>query len=122
MENNDNYKNLVTLLKLFKNRPYHLAKYLTDNSALNKEFIKNILNSEKLKELSNKELTISFNSISQMEDFYSSLVDIDNINNKTPEELEEELNLKLSKLIENEKYEEAANLRDYMKRKNIKKR
>lgn len=122
MENNDIYKNLVTLLKLFKNRPYHLAKYLTDNSALNKEFIKNVLNSEKLDELSKKDnLIVSFNSISQMEDFYSSLVDFNTLD-KTPEELEEELNLKLNKFIQEEKYEEAANLRDYMKRKKIKKR
>ena len=41
------YKNLVILLKMFKNRPYHLAKYLTDNTAFSQEFIKKILESDK---------------------------------------------------------------------------
>jgi hypothetical protein len=121
--NDDTYKKLVTLLKLFKNRPYHLGKYLLDNNALNKDFIKTVLNSDKLNELSNNEnLIINFNSIEQMEEFYSSLVDLNNLDNKTQDQIEEELNLKLNKLIEDEKYEEAANLRDYMKRKKIKRK
>jgi anaerobic selenocysteine-containing dehydrogenase len=118
--NEDIYKKLVTLLKLFKNRPYHLAKYLIDNKALNKDFIKTVLNSNKLEDISNNEdLLINFNSIEQMEEFYSSLVDLNNLDNKTPEQISEELNLKLDSLIDKEKYEEAANLRDYMKRKKI---
>jgi uncharacterized protein (DUF1330 family) len=121
--NDDTYKKLVTLLKLFKNRPYHLGKYLLDNNALNKDFIKTVLNSDKLNELSNNEnLIINFNSIEQMEEFYSSLVDLNNLDNKTQDQIEEELNLKLNKLIEDEKYEEAVNLRDYMKRKKIKRK
>ena len=28
---NEDHKNLIALLKIFKNRPYHLAKYLIDN-------------------------------------------------------------------------------------------
>lgn len=120
--NDDTYKNLVTLLKLFKNRPYHLAKYLVDNNALDKNFIK-LLNTNKLKELSSKDdVSMNFDSIEQMENFYSSLIDVKGLSNKTHEQLEEELNQKLSKLIEEEKYEEAANLRDYMKRKKIKKK
>jgi uncharacterized protein (DUF1330 family) len=121
--NDDTYKKLVTFLKLFKNRPHHLGKYLLDNKALNKEFIKNVLESDKLENLSNdEELIINFNSIEQMEEFYSSLVDLNNLNNKTSEQIEEELNLKLNKLIDSEQYEEAANLRDYMKRKKIKRK
>ena len=34
MENEDLYRNLVILLKMFKNRPYHLAKYLIENYSL----------------------------------------------------------------------------------------
>jgi len=121
MNNDDTYSKLVKLLNLFKNRPYHLGKYLLDNNALNKDFIKKVLNSDKLNEISNNENTIiNFNSIEQMEDFYSSLLDLNNLDNKTQDQIEEELNLKLNKLIEDEKYEEAANLRDYMKRKKIK--
>ena len=42
MENEELYRSLVILLKMFKNRPYHLAKYLVENSALTDEFIKKL--------------------------------------------------------------------------------
>lgn len=120
MENKD-FENLVTLLKLFKNRPYHLAQYLVENSAFNDKFIDIILKSSKLKELSKKSdvFLMSFNTISQMEDFYTSLIDT---TDKTSEQIEIELNDKLIEHIEKEEYEEASRIRDYMKRKNIKKR
>ena len=54
MENEELYRSLVIMLKMFKNRPYHLAKYLVENSALTEDFIKKIKNSDRLKEL-NKE-------------------------------------------------------------------
>jgi hypothetical protein len=121
---NDDYNNLVTLLKLFKNRPYHLAKYLVENSALNKKFIDKVLKSDKLNGLNDGDIKdnkiINFTSISQMENFYSSLIDIKNLESKTKEELAIELNQRLNDLIRNEKYEDAANLRDYMVRKGIK--
>jgi hypothetical protein len=121
---NDAYNNLVNLLKLFKNRPYHLAKYLIENTALNKKFVDKILNSDKLNNLSNDIVkdskVINFNSISEMDDFYSSLIDIKSLDNKSHEQIAEELNKKLDNLIRGEKYEDAANLRDYMNRKKIK--
>lgn len=121
---NDDYNNLVTLLKLFKNRPYHLAKYLVENSALNKKFVDKVLKSDKLNGLNEDDIKdnkiINFTSISQMENFYSSLIDIKNLESKTKEELAIELNQRLNDLIRNEKYEDAANLRDYMVRKGIK--
>ena len=89
--NDDIYKNLVTLLKLFKNRPYHLAKYLVDNNALDKNFIK-LLNTNKIKELSSKDdVSMNFDSIEQMDNFYSSLIDVKGLSNKTTEQLEEKL-------------------------------
>ena len=51
MENEDLYRNFVIILKMFKNRPFHLAKYLIENSALTEEFIKKISNNNSLKEL-----------------------------------------------------------------------
>ena len=51
-QNNDQlYKNLITILKLFKNRPYHLAKYLIENDAFNDSFNKRLLESDKLNEI-----------------------------------------------------------------------
>ena len=120
--NNDSYKNLIELLKLFKNRPYHLAKYLVNNNALDDEFIKNLSNSESLDKISKGEANppVTFMNILQMEEFYLSLIDIKDLNNKTKEEIEKEFNEKLNNLIILENYEDAAKVRDYMKRKNIK--
>jgi hypothetical protein len=120
--NSDSYKNLIELLKLFKNRPYHLAKYLADNNALDDRFIENLSNNDSLNKISKEESNppVTFVSISQMEEFYLSLIDIKDINDKTKEEIEKEFNEKLDYLILSEKYEDAARIRDYMKRKNIK--
>lgn len=120
--NNDSeiHKRLITLLKLFKNRPYHLAKYLLDNSALSEEFTKHLLESKKISDLSetDMEMVKNFTSISKMEDFYTSL--INDINDKDKENIEKEINKKLNDLISKERYEEAAKIRDYMKRNGIK--
>ena len=127
MNNDDElYNNLVTLLKLFKNRPYHLSKYLIENSALDEKFIKKILKSDKLQELQDQmssdggyELTpIYFPDISKMEEFYNSLSNISDSTDK--KELSKELNQKMAELLKEEKYEEAARLRDYMIENRIK--
>lgn len=133
MENEDLYRNLVILLKMFKNRPYHLAKYLVENSALTNDFIQKLKNSEKLKEISeegkNSEqkllpapVPIYFVDISQMENFYNSFIDDIQLlsKEKSVEQITSELNEKLNKYIKDEKYEDAARLRDYMNRNGIK--
>ena len=128
MDNNEElHKNLVSLLKLFKNRPYHLAKYLIDNSAFNKTFVNKVLKSEKLNEFSEDKIeiintSVYFVNISQMEDFYNSLLDeMKDISKvKSTEEIASELNSRLNDLIKNEKYEEAAKIRDYMNKNGIK--
>lgn len=132
MENEDIYKNLVLLLKMFKNRPYHLAKYLVENSALTDDFINKIKNSDKLKEISDEEkneqkflpapVPVYFVDISQMENFYNSLTDdIKSLSKeKGIEQITKELNEKLDNCIKGEKYEDAARIRDYMNRNGIK--
>jgi hypothetical protein len=120
----DIYKNLVTLLKLFKNRPYHLAKFLIDKEALNEKFSKDIKNSSKLSELDSTKNSKSFNflSISQMDDYFQSLFESEEIKSKTPQQIEKELNKELDKLLKEENYEEAACLRDYMAMKGFKRK
>jgi hypothetical protein len=120
-------RNLITFLKLFKNRPYHLSKYLLDNSAFNKDFLRKIDKSFKLNELSNKcsnsDLD-AFNNLNQMDDFYNSLLEEMNeivLHDKSIN-LTIILNEKLDALIKEEKYEEAAALRDYMLSMNIKRK
>lgn len=124
MENEDLYRNLVVFLKMFKNRPYHLAKQLIENSALTKDFIEKIGNSAKLNEIKddaadNSNLpTIYFADINKMLDYYNSLTEENQA--KTPEQIESELNERLEKLLDDERYEDAARLRDYMIRNKIK--
>ncbi len=133
MENEELYRSLVIMLKMFKNRPYHLAKYLVENSALTEDFIKKIKNSDRLKELNEDEksseqkllpvpVPVYFVDISQMENFYNSFIDdIKQLSKeKSIEEITKNLNEKLDDLIKQEKYEEAARVRDYMNRNNIK--
>ncbi len=127
-ENEELYKSLVILLKMFKNRPYHLAKYLTENSALNKDFIKKLLSSDKIKELTDDEndkpsvAPVYFVNISEMDKFYNAFVDdIKQISKeKSLEELTNDLNEKLDNCIRGEKYEDATRIRDYMVRNGIK--
>jgi len=126
MENDELYKNLVILLKMFKNRPYHLAKYLIENSALNSDFAKNISENGKLKGMSEEsgapKQPIYFMDISKMNEYYSSFSEEINSleSGKTPAEIESEMNQKLDSLIFSEKYEEASRLRDYMVKNKIK--
>ena len=133
MENEELYRSLVIMLKMFKNRPYHLAKYLVENSALTEDFIKKIKNSDRLKELNKEDessiqkllplpVPVYFVDISQMENFYNSFIDdIKQLSKeKNIEEITKDLNKKLDALIKQEKYEEAARVRDYMNRNKIK--
>jgi len=123
MENEDLYRNLVILLKMFKNRPYHLAKYLIENSALTNEFIKKVSENSKLSEEENKsKQPIYFLDIGKMNDYYSSFTDDIKLleSGKSLFEIETELNEKLNKFLFEEKYEEAARLRDYMAKNKIK--
>ena len=96
-----------------------------ENSALTDKFIENISNSSNLTKLSDnpdnlQSSGVNFISISQMEDFYASLLDSKDITKKTHKELEKEMNKKLDELIQDEKFEEAAYLRDWMKMKKLK--
>jgi len=103
MENEDLYRNLVILLKMFKNRPYHLAKYLIENSAFTAEFIKKVRENQKLSGISDedKQKPVYFLDIGKMSEYYSSFTDemARMHKEKTPEELEDDFNEKLDRLI-----------------------
>jgi len=126
MENEDLYRNLVILLKMFKNRPYHLAKYLIENSAFSKDFIKKVSENGKLTNLSEEDdkpkQPIYFLDIGKMNDYYSSFTDDIKLleKGKTPAEIEADFNEKLNNLLMEEKYEDAARVRDYMTKNKIK--
>lgn len=114
MTNSQLYENLVNLLNLFKDRPYHLAKYLMDNNAFNEKFLSKVEKSRIDSYVEN------FKDISQMQDYYNSILDENMVNRKkTFQEVIIDLNNKLDALILEEKYEDASYLRDYMTKHNI---
>lgn len=131
MENEGNlYRNLTILLKIFKNRPNHLAKYLIDNMALNDNFIENLINSEKLNGMSPSETQTYFSDImnidvpyfsnyEEMNEYYNDMMIQDIKQLQDHSKIEYDLNEKMDIYLYEEKYEEAAKLRDYMKRNNI---
>jgi len=121
MYNENLYKNLVLLIKMFKNRPHHLAKYLIDNSALTENFINAVEENARLKKTDMSDDSrlpvIYFADINQMNEYYNSLTEENKT--KSPEEVEKSINEKLKSLIEEERYEDAARLRDYMQKNKI---
>lgn len=126
-QNNEQlYQNLLSILKIFKNRPYHLAKYLIENNAFNQDFIRKILESDKLNQIGKTESkalikAVYFVDITQMNDFFNSLMDDTGAKKKPISSLSpEELNQKLDQYLKEEKYEDAIRIRDYMVKHNIK--
>jgi excinuclease UvrABC nuclease subunit len=100
-----------------------------ENGAFNKQFLNKISKSTKLEQIStedeiNKYLASQFSDLNHMQDFYNSLLDeIKEITlNKSKSEISKELNDKLDSYIREEKFEEAAKLRDYMQKNSIKRK
>jgi len=114
-----NKSNLLKLLILFKNRPHHLHKYLIENNALTDDFLKRTNMSSKIRNLQ-LPIELNFPNIDKMQDFFDSLNVIDD-KNETTQEKEIKWNTKLSEAINNEDYEAASRIRDYMKKHNLKK-
>ncbi len=102
------YLKLVSLFKYFDNNQNLLVKYLIDNNAFDDNFINRINNSNFLK--STKRDKFKFKNISEVDNFLLSIL--------FEQEDDKELIAKLNKLIENEEYEKAAKIRDYILKKN----
>jgi anaerobic selenocysteine-containing dehydrogenase len=120
------YRNLIVLFKLFNGRPLHLAKYLIENDAFDKNFIDKITNNDKLSTMNEGEsesLTkaIYFLDISHMKDYFNSMLD-ESSKVESKRDMTKELNEKLDKFIKEEKFEDAIRIRDYMEKNNIERR
>lgn len=107
------YHNLVKLLKLFQNRPNHLAKYLIDNMAFNDIFLKLLMESEKLNDLEPSNMPI-FKDIEEMNEYYNVFDENYKSKKRNPLKMQEDLSKKLEECIRLEKYEDAIRIRDYM--------
>lgn len=117
MDKDKLYNRLLNLIKLFKNRPYHLTKYLIDNKALDKAFIERVLNNTSLDEI--KMLPPHFETVGEMNTYFNSiLLDFDP-EKESQEQLTIKLNAKLDQLLRDELYEDAIRIRDYMNSRNI---
>ncbi len=120
-------RNLITFLKLFQNRPSHLAKYLLENDSFSDKFKNNVINSDKLDEFSLKysqgELpTIYFLNFKEMLKFYENISNELNIDKLDNDKISDKLNDRLDECIKYEKYEEAIKIRDFMMQNNIKRK
>jgi excinuclease UvrABC helicase subunit UvrB len=110
-----NQKKLSKFLTFFINRPNHLAKYLIDSDALNKDFL-NKISSVDLPEMNDsKILEVYFVDINQMNNFFKNLVNKEKYPDLDNEGLLEELEKELQKSIMEERYEDAIRIRDYLK-------
>ncbi len=114
MNDEQNYKNLVKLLILFQNTPNFLAKFLIDKCAFNDFFFKSLANSDKLNELDMTNPT-NFKDISEMTEYFDIFNESIKLN-KNDIKIYADLKEKLEKYLEEEKYEEAAKLRDYLQK------
>jgi excinuclease UvrABC helicase subunit UvrB len=111
-------KKLSNFLSFFINRPNHLAKYLMDNEALNKEFLSRITSVE-LPEINESKMTeVYFLNINQMNMFFKNLLNKEKYPDSNNEDLIQELEKELQKSILEERYEDAIRIRDYLKKIN----
>jgi len=104
--------NLVKLFNIFRNRPNHLVEFLIENNAFDKNFINKMDKGNKLLGIDVNNINIDFCSFSEMNTFFNGLLEYSN-----SEILEEELNEQLSEYIKEERYEEAAKIRDVINKK-----
>jgi len=106
--------NLASLLRMFKNRPHHLAKFLLENDAFRVDFLKKVESNKNLEKLNQSEIGddhFYFTNISEMKSYFTTLVE-DNFGEI--ESIKEQLEKNLSEAIINEDYEEAARIRDFL--------
>jgi protein-arginine kinase activator protein McsA len=109
------YKNLSKFLKFFINRPNHLARYLIDNNALNKDFLNKISSLDNSEIDESKLISVYFLDINQMNNFFSKLIEKTNTNSTENLNLIEELENELNNCLFEERYEDAIRIRDYLK-------
>jgi protein-arginine kinase activator protein McsA len=110
--------NLIRLFKIFEKRPNHLSQFLIENDAFNEDFKKNVIKSENLNSINElSESLIDFSDFDEMNEFLNDLI---KKHKKNKIVSESKMNKELFKLISEEKFEDAAALRDYMKKNQIK--
>ena len=108
--------NFIKLMKLFKNKPHYLTKFLLNNYAFDDKFIATITNSDFLSKIKRKDYDLNFKSFDDMNMYFLNIVNSNVTNIKVAEK---DFNDSLKKLLDEENYEEASKLRDYMRKNKI---
>jgi protein-arginine kinase activator protein McsA len=113
--NYTDYKGLSKFLKFFISRPNHLARYLIENDALNKDFLKKISSIDKADVDESNLISVYFLDINQMNNFFNRLIENGGGQLDSNENLIEELEKELQNCLFEERYEDAIRIRDYLK-------
>ncbi len=104
MNKQEKYELVAALLARFDSKRWLLSKFLVDNDAISDSFLKSI-NTESL-----SEEPPLFHDLTQLNDYLNRLID----NQSAVKRID--LEKKLLELLEEERYEEAAKLRDWLKK------
>jgi hypothetical protein len=112
--NDELFKKLTTLLKLFNNRPHHLAKFLLESDAFTLEFISIIRGFDDVV------IEEKFKNINEINEYFNRFLVVKDESGGRVKKMEKDLNNKLEFLLEMERYEDAARVRDYMIKNKIK--
>lgn len=103
MKQHEKYELLANFLNLFQEKRWLLAKFLIDNNAINESFLKKI-------SLDETDLVPDFDNVNKLNDYFNRLI------SKESETHRLNLESKLLELLDQERYEEAAKLRDWLKK------
>ena len=116
MNNKDQLKySLNKLFIMFKDKPNILIDYFIKYDALKEEFVNKIINSSKLNNTKEEEKPF-FKNIEDVKSYYSTPFE-ENENILENKESEEDiLKKQLNTALEEEDYEKAAKIRDYIKK------
>ena len=125
MEDDILRRHLAALLYQFRDRPFLLAQYFITHEAISDNFKNSVVNNNKLSKLSddmknNIESEIPyFHNLEEMQKYYNSMFESKKVKSIHPilgaSTKEEALRKQLNDALNNEDYELAVKIRDYMK-------
>src|SRR5208283_3166475 len=102
-------RKLIQIIKIYEKHPYMFAEFLMDNNAINPEFKKRLMKAK----ISKRNRSVNFIDLNEMMDFYENII----TDEKNPLEIKNPIkywNDKLKSAVSEQKYENAAIIRDIM--------
>jgi hypothetical protein len=102
-------RKLIKLLKVFNGHSYMLVDFFINNNVISSTFKKRLI-----KATIKDKLNINFIDINKMIEYYDSVI----VDSKYKHNPEEYWNIKLKSAVDEQRYEDAANIKHYMNNKN----